>query len=390
MKNVLIINQSAELYGADKALLELIENFPENYVPIVVLHQEGPLKKRLEELGIKVIKSSVIKVKRGILTPAFFLKLPFETIRSIYKIRKELKGIEISIVHSNAISVFIGAFYSLFLRKKHIWHVHEIIEHPEFLAKIYPKVVFLLSNRIIFNSNASFGQFLKMKSNVAKKSIIIHNGQKRLVEKTSEKDIKEIKRTFFKTAHEEDVVIGLVGRISRLKGQKLLLKSFRMLLAKHPNIHLVYIGSAPDGQEHYLENLMGKINEYGLSLKVTVIDFQENIWPFYDAIDIAVVPSTEPESFGLVATEAMLSTKPVVGSDIGGLTEIIIPGQTGYLFKNKDAEDLANKLELLLLHPNDRKTFGEKGQQRVSNAFSTEKYVNGIEKIYSETISGSF
>ena len=49
MKNVLIVNQSAELYGADKAILELINNFPENYNPIVVLHEKGPLKQLLEK-----------------------------------------------------------------------------------------------------------------------------------------------------------------------------------------------------------------------------------------------------------------------------------------------------------------------------------------------------
>ena len=53
MKNVLIINQSAELYGADKALLELIENYPKGYNPIVVLHEDGPLKDLLESKNKK-------------------------------------------------------------------------------------------------------------------------------------------------------------------------------------------------------------------------------------------------------------------------------------------------------------------------------------------------
>jgi len=76
-KNVLIINQSAELYGADKALLELLQNYPEDYNPIVVLHEEGPLKDLLEKMGIKVIKSSVIKVKRGVLKAILFSEVAF-------------------------------------------------------------------------------------------------------------------------------------------------------------------------------------------------------------------------------------------------------------------------------------------------------------------------
>ncbi len=124
MKNVLIVNQSAELYGADKAILELINNFPENYTPIVVLHEEGPLKQLLEKKGIQVIYSSVIKVKRGILKPSFFIKLTFEIIKSFLTIKKQLKGKKIHLIHSNATSVFIGAFYSFFFSIPYLWPVH--------------------------------------------------------------------------------------------------------------------------------------------------------------------------------------------------------------------------------------------------------------------------
>ncbi len=381
MKNVLIINQSAELYGADKALLELLENFPENYVPIVVLHEEGPLKIRLEKLGIKVIKSSVIKVKRGILTPMFFLKLPFETFYSIYKIKKELKGAKIDMVHSNAISVFIGAFYSFFLRKKHIWHVHEIIEHPRFLAKIYPKIVYFFSTKIIFNSKASFNQFEKIKKNISNKAEIVYNGQQRTYPVASADGVLKIRAEQFHVIQPK-IMIGLVGRISRLKGQQLLLKAFNLLSKKYENIHLIYVGSPPEGQEHFLQKLIDKIERYNLKSKVTILDFQEIIWPIYDALDIVVVPSTEPESFGLVATEAMLSKKPVIGANIGGLMEIIVDGETGFLFEPKNALALANKLERLIIDSNKIKELGANGYERVIENFSSVSYVNGIKKVY--------
>lgn len=382
MKHVLIINQSAELYGADKALLELIENYPAGYTPIVVLHQEGPLKLRLEAMGIKVIRTSVVKVKRGILKPGFFLKLPFEVIGAIRHINRELGDTKIELVHSNAISVFIGAFYTFFLRKKHLWHVHEIIEHPKALAHFYPKVVSFFADRIIFNSESSYLQFKKIKPHIGQKSVIVHNGQQRTTPKTGDDAISDIRKNTFNIAGNNTIAIGLVGRISRLKGQKLLLRAFDKLAQTYGNIHLVYIGSAPDGQEHFLHNLTEKIDALGLHDKVTVVDFQENIWPIYDALDIVVVPSTEPESFGLVATEAMLSGKPVVGSRLGGLTEIIEDRKTGYLFEPKNADDLADKLELLLLKPDDMARFGENGRKRVAECFSAQKYVAGVKGEY--------
>ncbi len=382
MKNVLIINQSAELYGADRALLELIDNYPEGYNPIVVLHQEGPLKEILEQRGIKVIKCSVVKVKRGILRPSFFLVLPFDVLKAFSTIRRELDGMKIDLVHSNAISVFIGAFYAFTFRIKHIWHVHEIIEHPAMLAKMYPKIVHLLADKIVFNSEASYSQFKKYKQRISEKSVVVHNGQTRDFPVIDADERRRIRTDLFKVRNQNTVVLGLVGRISRLKGQRLLLKAFNRLHQKFDAIHLVYVGSAPDGQEHFLEKLKTKISAEKLEHVVTIVDFQQFVWPIYDALDIVVVPSTEPESFGLVATEAMLSRKPVVGSNFGGLTEIIDDGVTGYLFEPKNVDDLVLKLEKIISDPVKLKSFGDAGYQRVISKFSATQYASGIKAAY--------
>jgi glycosyltransferase involved in cell wall biosynthesis len=388
VKNVLIINQSAELYGADKALLELLENYPDGYRPIVVLHEKGLLTKKLAYLNVQIIETSVIKVKRGILKLSFFLKLPFEIIQSFRTIKKELKDNKIDFVHSNATSVFIGAFYSFFYRKKHIWHVHEIIESPKRIALLYPKIVYLLSDIVIFNSNATANHFITIYPKIKAKSKIIYNGQQRKLEVSCPEKINLIRKNVFKVKNENFIVVGLVGRISRLKGHSILLKAFDLLHKKHDNIHLVFIGSSPKGQEFFTESLENKIKKLELT-NCTIVPFEENIWPIYDSLDIVVVPSTEPESFGLVATEAMLSKKPVIATNLGGLKEVVEDGKTGYLFENKNIEELSNKLELLINDKSLRVKMGEKGFERVNNNFSAEKYVRSFEKEYSTLISST-
>lgn len=379
MKNVLIINQSAELYGADKAILELINNFPENYNPIVVLHEEGPLKNLLEKKNIKVIKSSVIKVKRGVLKPLFFLKLPLETIKSFINIRRELKGEKIYLVHSNATSVFIGAFYSFFFRIPHLWHVHEIIEKPRRVALIYPRIIHFFSNKVIFNSIATSNHFTSILPKIKKKSSIIYNGQERNVAKTTNEEIIKIKTLY---SSENKIIIGLIGRISKIKGQDLLLDAYIILLKKYNNIHLVFIGSVAKGKEDYLENILLKIKKKSIGKQVSFVDFQEEIWPYYDSLDIAVVPSTEKESFGLVATEAMLSKKPVIAANQGGLAEIVKPNETGLLFEANNAFDLSEKIRILLDNPDLINKYGENGFKRVNSFFSTKKYVTSFKEEY--------
>lgn len=380
-KNVLIINQSAELYGADKAILELIQNFPKNFNPIVVLHEEGPLKVILEEMNIQVIKTSVIKVKRGILKPSFFITLPFEVFKSFYRIKKELKGKKIDLIHSNATSVFIGAFYGFFFRIPHLWHVHEIIEKPKKVAKAYPYIINFFSKKVVFNSVATANHFTTIFPKINSKSTIIHNGQDRKTEITSEVEIKKI-RNSFSSEIEGKIVIGLIGRISKIKGQHLALEAFSNLIKTHKNIHLVFIGSSVKGKEEYIESIHTKIKGLNLEKNISFLNFQEDIWPYYDAIDITVVPSTEKESFGLVATEAMLSKKPVVAANHGGLTEIVQHNETGFLFEANNSLDLSIQLEKLIVNKELRITFGENGLKRVKEFFSTTNFTNSFETEY--------
>jgi len=381
MKNVLIINQSAELYGADKAILELISNFPKNYRPIVVVHEDGPFKEILEEKRILVIKCSVIKVKRGILKPNFFLNLPFDYIKSVNTIKRALGNEKIDLIHSNATSVFLGAFMSFFLRIPHIWHIHEIIENPKRIAYLYPKIVSFFSDFVIFNSHATSNHFTSKNEKLLKKSSIIYNGQSRNIDFLDNNSISLIRKNDFKITREK-IIIGLIGRISKIKGQFLLLESFKTLTKKYSNIHLVFVGSTVTNQEYLLEKLKLKVREYGLEKDVSFLDFRRNIWPIYDALDIVVVPSVEPESFGLVATEAMLSKKPVVASRIGGLKEIVVCNETGFLFEPKNKEDLAQKLSFLIEFPQKRLSMGEKGNEIVKEKFTTQKYVLLIQKTY--------
>ena len=113
-----------------------------------------------------------------------------------------------------------------------------------------------------------------------------------------------------------------------------------------------------------------------------IIPFQNEIHKIWQAIDIAVVPSTEPEPFGMVAIEAMLAHKPIVASNHGGLTEIIENNATGFLVTPNSVQDLVIALEKLIQNELLRKEMGEKGYLRVTTAFSVEQYVDSFEKFF--------
>lgn len=384
MKSILFIHQSAELYGSDKTILMFISSLDkQKYKSIVILPFDGPLKREFEKNNIEVIIAPVLKLYRKMFTPKGILKF-FNEYREGLKVLNELhKKHNFSIVYSHTLAALIGIIFAKKNKIKHLWHVQEIIAKPVIFNKGFVKLLSLKANNIaVYDSKTTMEFWIKDNPYLANKSIYVCNGldisQK---PKVNLEDVLQIRKEFFKV-DENQLVIALVGRINSWKGQQLLLEAFYKIAKKHLNIKLVFIGSAPPNQEIFEIDLKNKITDFNLLERVLIIPFQENIWRFWDSIDIAVVPSTEPEPFGMVAIEAMLSKKPVVAANHGGLTETVLHNQTGILFEPNNSESLASALVELIIDEEKRKTFGENGHQRTKEHFSLEKHVAKFEAIF--------
>lgn len=382
MKNILFIHQSAEMYGSDKTLLFLLKSLDKTkYNPIVILPFDGPLKKELENNQIQVIIGPVLKLYRKM----FSAKNMIHFIKDIKKGMKLLNQLhqkhKFDIVYSNTLAVLIGFMFAKKTKVKHIWHVHEIIESPKIFTKLFRKFLSHSSIfKIVYNSKAT-QKFWDNTEVLKNKSIVIWNGIevcKKLINQDSRKIIKE--KLF--NANDADIIITLIGRISRWKGQIILLEAFKKLAHNHNNIKLVFIGSPPPNQEFFLETLTKRVKELDLESKVILLPFQDNINKIWQSIDIAVVPSTEPEPFGMVAIEAMMAKKPVIASNHGGLSEIVIHESTGYLFTPNNQKELEIALENLIVDDKLRNEMGVNGFNRVNEQFSLEIYVNSFENLF--------
>ena len=384
-KTILYIHQSAELYGSDKALQFLVEqiNMSSDFNAIVVLPNDGPLKTLLEKSDVKVIIYPVLKVSRSFFKIKNILRLPSEIYRTTKGLKKLLGNQKIDIVHSNTLAVLLGAFYAKRYKIKHIWHVHEIIKKPKIVKIAYPLIVNWYSTKVVYNSKASKEFLCENNQSLSKKSIINLNGMDRIEDIASELTIEKIRTELFKVKPNE-IVLALVGRISKWKGQGLLLESFAELTGKHNDVKLVFIGSTPPNQDYLKEELQSQIDKFNLNDLCNIIPFQNNIWNIWDSIDIAIVPSTEPEPFGLVALEAMLAKKPVIGANHGGLREIISNNETGYFFRPNNSEDLSHKIEDLITSRDRITEFGNKGYQKAVKDFSLQRHVDNFIEIYND------
>lgn len=385
MKNILFIHQSSELYGSDKTLLYLVIGFKnKGYNPIVILPNKGPLNDLLLKENIEFHISPVFKISRNMFGLANLLSIPKQINKAFNILEKINSEKKIDLVYSNTLAVLIGILYARKKNVKHIWHVHEIIESPKPVVKFFKKALLSKANtKIIYNSEATKSFWNNDNDALDKKSIVVLNGLEKPEIKLSEQDKITIRETII-GAKNTEIVIALVGRISRWKGQQLLLEAFYKLSQRHREIRLLFVGSPPPNQEIFLEDLVQKIKEYNLGSRVTVLPFQNDIAEIWEVVDIAAVPSTEPEPFGLVALEAMLASKPVVGANHGGLKEIIVNDETGFLFEPCNVEALVVALEKLITNKSLREELGVKGYQRAVTVFSLENYVSQIEQLCKE------
>ncbi len=158
-------------------------------------------------------------------------------------------------------------------------------------------------------------------------------------------------------------VIGMVGRVADpLKGRDLLFKAIDILRKKRTDFE-AWLTVTPD---------MGFIPA---GYHLVPWQTQENLHKVYRHLDICVVPSLWPEPFGIVAVEAMACQRPLVATRVGGLQEIVVDGETGFLVDPSDPQMLADRLEQLLDDPELRRSMGLKGRERVLNEFTWDHIV---------------
>ena len=380
-KTILFVHQSAEMYGSDKVLLALVSGLDSNtYYPIVLLPAHGPLASELHAARIEYHILPISRLSRATLSLRGLIDLPISLIRSVKAFNRVLKDRKVDLVHSNTLAVLSGMVWARWHSVPHVWHVHEIILRPQIVRKIYTWLLSEFADGIICISRATEANLLQDKPELANKIQLVWNGLLRQNEVDTEA-VSQYKNDL--GLQHDEILIALVGRINRWKGQVLLVEAIGLLWEQGVrNLKVVIVGSAPDGQSHFLDTLQNAIDASPAKSCFVLQTFTANVWTVWDACDIAAIPSTEPEPFGMVALEAIASAKPVIAANHGGLAEIVINNETGFLVPPVDALALANAIKNLAVNADLRKQMGIAGQLRYHNEFTLDRYIDKMSKAY--------
>jgi hypothetical protein len=169
-------------------------------------------------------------------------------------------------------------------------------------------------------------------------------------------------------------IVLYVGRLEKRKGVDVLVNSIPSVIKRFSNVCFVFVGAdtntSPTGgsfKEYILAS--AEINGYRPYVRVVGRVSEKELIEYYFNCDIFVAPSRY-ESFGLVYVEAMACSKPVIGTDVGGIPEVVKNGKTGLIVPSGDSETLANVLVDLLTDESRRMELGANARREVERSFT--------------------
>lgn len=179
----------------------------------------------------------------------------------------------------------------------------------------------------------------------------------------------------------DDLLIGCVANLHPYKGHTFLIEAFGQTVVDHPRARLVLAGSGA---------LEASLKEQARNLgdRITFLGYCGNVRGVLEALDVYVQPSVM-EALGLAVLEASAMGLPVVASEVGGLPEVVRPGETGLLVSPGDPSALAEALARLLDHSGERELFGSTGSMMVREQFTRERMAAETCAVYERLLARS-
>ncbi len=360
---ILHLFASWEKGGAEMWLLKFLEKFREdprfdNHIG--ALFEQGRLKEQFEKLGIPVID--------------FNMRHSLD-LAGRHQLRKCLLSEKYDIVHSHLLKTDLMlqmasvGLNSILVSTKHnnFYNAGFINRYVENLINRRFDHIFCVSEDVR-KAVTRFGTVPVDKTEVV---YPVH---------ISQSDIPGDRQLF----KGKKITVGTLGRLHPVKGLKYLLRAWPKVAKKAPGSRLIIAG--PDVANHK-SMLLKEITTGNKQLNISWPGEVEDIINYFSKIDIFCIPSVS-EGFPLSVIEAMAAGKPVVGSDVGGITEQVVNMENGILFPVGDTDALAEALLFFAKDKSEIDKMGQKSLDFVIKKFNMEDSIEKIKNTYLNLCSG--
>lgn len=387
---MLFVSHDAGIWGAQRTLLTLLTAIDRRrYSPLLVVPNDGPICRKVSELGIPVfvermvhwVPGSVVSSRRKRLVHLYhFFRTLHQRCRAIESLISK-NGVDV--VYTNTVTCVEGAIAAQRTRKPHVWHIHEPVFRNSELApllpfRLYCATIKLLSISIIFCSRALAVEYPQL----SRKATLVYNG---LPPPPARDRIAAQAGMICELGIDAGAkIVAVIGALHPRKDHRNFLTAAEQVARRVEEAIFLIVGS---GSENNTNLIQQQIRDLQLGPRVKLLGWWEgDIHDLLAAIDVLVI-SSEQESFGLTAIESLAMETPVVSTRCGGTEEILEDGVTGLLVPVKDPLAMADAIVSLLSDPVFARRLGVRGRIHVSEHFGVDRYVQGIQKVIQDASS---
>jgi glycosyltransferase involved in cell wall biosynthesis len=386
---VVYIDHTAKMSGGEIALLNLLTHLNRERVePIVILFSDGPLRRKLEQIGIPTeiipLEDAVLNTRKDMLDGKGLMQVgrAWTSLRHASRLCSRLRAIEPHIVHTNSLKAdVIGGLAGRLARCRVVWHIRDRISEdylPKSSVALIRTLARWLPHHVIGNSVATLdtlrsSQDRSSDQTVLYSGVVIHDGVV-LGERPARRrgDIP---------------VVGMVGRLTAWKGQDVLVRAVGLLRDRGVVCQARFVGSAMFGEEEYERSLRLLVAQLGLEDRIEMAGFREDVEAELASMDVLVHASVTPEPFGQVVAEGMAAGKPVIAARAGGVTEIIEDGVSGILTTPGDPVELADAIQRVLGDAEFAHRLASDGRRRIVERFTIQRVARDVEQLYDRLVN---
>lgn len=347
---VVYLDHVARLSGGEIALLRLLPHL-QRVNAHVILGEEGPLVSRLAEAGISVEVLPIAPGARDVRKDSLGAvgaspRASAQTLAYVARLTRRLHRLKPDLVHANSLkSGLYGGLAARASARPLLWHLRDRVAEdylPAPAVHMMRLAIRSLADGVVANSPSTLETVAR--SRRQRVHCVIP-------------DSVEPSPCEHAGGGEEGVTFGMLGRIAPWKGQDLFVRAFAAAFPAGPE-RAVIVGTPLFGEEGFERELRQLIDRLGLSRRIELRGFREDIWAQLAGIDVLVHASVIPEPFGQVVLEGMAAGLPVLAPDEGGPAAIIADGSTGRLFSSRDEASLARGMSELASDPQERRRLG--------------------------------
>jgi glycosyltransferase involved in cell wall biosynthesis len=366
---VLYLHDHTEISGGETSLLLLWQHLDRrSFEPVLLAPAAGPLVDRARGLGIATY---------GVEFPRFRDVVTARWWTCVATVRRYARQLGAGILHGNAPATNLAA--ALAGRRANcrvVWHQRTLPLDGEWDVE---PLIRWLPDRIICNSSAVARRF----GGPVARVVVVYNGVplERFFPGCGGARVRQELRLA-----PEEVAIGIVGNFSPVKRHDVFLRAAAIVGPRRAAARFFVVGGevfeANRGRDAALR---AEARRLGVEGRVAFLGRREDVPAVMDALDI-LVSTADPEACSRAILEAMASGTPVIGAAAGGTPELIVPEETGLLFRPGDADALAAALLRVIDDTRLRRAMGQAGRARAEAKFSVERQVRETEAVYASIL----